>query len=184
MSTADRLREAVEKYPGGPRAFQRQVRHIGRIAGSWYAVQRYLTGERPIPGSFVVAAAGVLKVPVESLTGETRRTIKDSHATGTVSREEARGAAQAASGPDPFADIRTVVTNAGATPPEDALRVLDPRYPRDGLTLRNWGILHASVAEGKGPKEIAAEIGLSAARIAAIRDEYAALVRDAAGVGG
>lgn len=168
-TTAQRLREAVERYPGGPRAFQRQVRNVGRIAGSYYALMGYLYEDRPIPDSYIDAAAGVLGVSAEDLRGP-------GHAPASIA-QGAGGGEEA----DLFGDIRGIVERAGADPPEDALVSLDPKYPRKGLSVRNWRILYACVVEEKTPAEVAKDTGLSAARITAIRDEYAGLVRRAMG---
>ena len=191
MSTqAERLRQVVQQhapaYPedqgGRARGFQRQIRHVGRIAGSWYAVRQYLEGTRPIPDSVLEAAAQLYPdVDLEWLQyGDGKppeRPPTQNAGEGTIpppaSREQPG---------TPWSDVAEAVRRAGPEPSDEALSALDPRFPRGGLTRRNWALLYAIAGEGKTPEQVAQETGLPARRIKGIAEEYAALVRQAAGL--
>jgi hypothetical protein len=90
---------------------------------------------------------------------------------------------QPAATDDPWLDIRTAVLGATREPSEVALKDLDPKYPRRGLSERNWRILF-DVVSGTSAAAAATEVKLSEARVSQICEEYAALVRKVTGVTG
>lgn len=210
MKANERLAWAIENHGPGDRtarAFQRVLRKrlTSKIVGSFYAITGYLEGTRQIPPSFFVAAAAVLRpVSAEWMeTGEGPRLLEagqdpdavlrsqagedvGSHDEVPTTRAEALAAQEPASSApptadDPYADIRPVVVKAGPTPPADGLEILDPSYPRRGQSQRNWGILHA-VVTGTPEAQVAEDVDLSEARVKAICEEYAELVRNVSGI--
>src|SRR5690554_1105092 len=142
-----RLREAIEQHlpdpgDGKDRAFHRLAKpHVGgRIAASFYALRGYLDGTRPVPDEVIQAAAKVLPVTVDWLNGF--------DVGGALQRvEKPKPAAPVED--DSYADIRAAVLGAGSEPDDDALITLDPKYPRNGLSRRNWSLLYAVVGEDK-----------------------------------
>lgn len=188
---AERLNWAIEHHGPGdrsPRAFQVASKpHVGRVRSSWYAVQRYLAGEREIYDAYLDGAVEVLgPVRAEWLKDGTGPRVEGGEAATPSPATDTRRPTVPPEKPwppinDPWADIRRVVEMGGEDPVSDALADLDPKYPRNGLTVRNWRILHAVVC-GADTKDVAAEVELSEARVRSICDEYRTLVRAAAGI--
>lgn len=195
-----------------PRAFQREVRGIaGKTPSSYYAITRYLEGGRLIPAALCEAAAKVMPpVSAEWLEHGTGPRLVSG---GTVGGPETAPASGDAHAPDPttpageddggepgpeagtsvtgsppagspYADIYAVVTAAGEHPTSDHLEILDPKYPRNGLTVRDWSILYGIVSGAETVEEAAERVDLSEARVRAICDEQAEAVRNVSGVHG
>jgi hypothetical protein len=198
----ERLRWAVETYGpdgGTPRAFQRAVRtRMTSVTCSFHAVVGYLEKGRIIPDKFLDAAAGVLgpctaewlkdggEMPDGSGVVAGHIPPKNTAPAGpmlteaTVEEAQAAGSQDEARIPDPFAMIRAGVEAATRAPLEQALKDLDPKYPRRGQSVRNWQILY-DVVSGRTVDAVAADVGLSAVRVQAIVEEYSALVVKAVG---
>ena len=210
MKANERLRWAIENHGPGdrtPRAFQRAIRGlVGKTPSSYHAVTRYLEGGRLIPEALCVAASKVTGVSVEWLAHGTgpqmaedapaplpdlsRQTI---HGTLEIVEEydfdEAVDEILAAAEPEqeapaesPYADIYAVVMAAGEQPSSDHLEILDPKYPRNGLTVRDWSILYGIVSGAESVEQAAERVELSEARVRAICDEQAEAVRNVAGI--
>lgn len=187
MTANERLAWAVGEFgpegpDGKPRAFWRAMRpHSARVAGSWHAVSGYLERGRPVPPLFLERAAPVLGVSEAWLVrgeGEPGKGTAPPSADASTPKAPPNPEPE---GDDAHEDIRGTVLRAGPDPSDATLGELDPKFPRNGLTRRNWGILYAAVAGGQSAEEIAGDLKLSAARIEAIVREYAGLVREVSG---
>jgi hypothetical protein len=191
---AARLNWAIENHGPGRRTqreFQRAARpHVGRVRSSGHIVGQYLSGDKEVPDAYLAGAVKVLgPVRLQWLQDGSGARVDGGKVVDDAPEPPA---ATAAPGPatepkahppedSPFADIFDTVQAAGPNPGADALEALDSKYPRNGLSERNWKILHDRVT-GKDEEAVAADAGLSTARIRAIGVEYADLVRAAAGI--
>jgi hypothetical protein len=97
---------------------------------------------------------------------------------------EVRGDASAGSPPadSPFADIYPVIMATGEKPSADHLEILDPKYPRNGLSRRDWSILFGVVSGREDVAAAAVRVDLSEDRVRAICEEQAELVRNVSGI--